>query len=129
MWWASSVSMNASVRDSGRNRSRPAQSSWYLPSRSVNIVNMKNDSQSSIGSLNVVRMRGLSIVAGAPLEQLLGLLAAITAEVRVQQVDHRPQVPAFLDVDLEQVAAVVHAGRTRSAVAAARRWPARYPPA
>ena len=46
-------------------------------------------------------------VAGVALEQLLGLLAAVAAEVGVQQVDHRPQVAAFLDVDLEQVAQVV----------------------
>ena len=31
--------------------------------------------------------------------------------MRVQQVDHRPQVPAFLDVDLEEVAQVVERRR------------------
>ena len=50
-------------------------------------------------------------VAGVALEQLLGLLAALPAEVRVQQVDHRPEVAALLDVDLEQVAQVVDARR------------------
>jgi hypothetical protein len=55
-------------------------------------------------------MRGLSTSPSA-LEQLLGLLAAVAAEVGVEQVDHRPQVPALLDVDLEEVAAVVHRRR------------------
>src|SRR5687768_2733339 len=40
-------------------------------------------------------------------EQRLGFLAAVTAEIGMQQVDHRPQMPAFLDVHLEQVAQVV----------------------
>ena len=35
-------------------------------------------------------------VARVPLQQLLGLLAAVAAEIGVQQVDHRPQVAAFL---------------------------------
>ena len=56
-------------------------------------------------------MRGLSASPGAALEQLLGLLAAVAAEVGVQQVDHRPQVAALLDVDLEQVAQVVQRRR------------------
>ena len=50
-------------------------------------------------------------VPRAPLQQLLGLFAAVAAEVAVQQVDHGPQVPSLLHVDLEQVAAVVHGGR------------------
>ena len=35
----------------------------------------------------------------------------VAAEVRVQQVDHRPEVTSLFDVDLEQVAAVIHARR------------------
>ena len=50
-------------------------------------------------------------VAGVALEQLLGLLAAVAAEVGVQQIDHRPQVAALLDVHLEQVAQVVERRR------------------
>ena len=50
-------------------------------------------------------------VAGAPLQQRLGLLAAIATEVPMQQVHHRPQVASFLDVHLEQVAKVVHRWR------------------
>ena len=46
-------------------------------------------------------------VAGAALQQRLRLLAAVAAEVGVEQVDHGPEVPALLDVDLEEVAQVV----------------------
>src|SRR5262252_10036413 len=46
-------------------------------------------------------------VARAPLEQRRGLLAAVAPEVSVQQIYHRPQVSAFLDVDLKEVAQVV----------------------
>jgi hypothetical protein len=35
MWWASSVSMNRQVRDSGSNADSASDASWYLPSRSV----------------------------------------------------------------------------------------------
>ncbi len=56
-------------------------------------------------------------VAGAPLEQRLGLLAAVAPEMRVQQIHHRPQVAAFLDVDLEQVAQVVERRARLSQVA------------
>ena len=62
-------------------------------------------------------MRGLSCVAGIALQQRLGFLAAVAAEVVVQQVDHRPQVAAFLDVDLEQVAQVVLRRRGQAEVA------------
>ena len=54
------------------------------------------------------RLVGIARVA---LQHLLGLLAAVAAEVGVQQVDHRPEVAAFLDVDLEEVAQVVERGR------------------
>src|SRR5690348_5323144 len=40
-------------------------------------------------------------------KQFPGLLAAVAAEVGVQQIHHRPKVPSFLDVDLEEVAQVV----------------------
>ena len=50
-------------------------------------------------------------VAGAAHEQLVGFVAAVTTEVAVQQVHHRPEVAALLDVDLEQVAHVVQARR------------------
>ena len=50
-------------------------------------------------------------VAGAALQQLLGLLAAVAAEIFLQQVDHRPEVAAFLDIDLEHVAHVVERRR------------------
>ena len=57
------------------------------------------------------------VVAAAALEQRLGLLAAVAAEVRVQQVDHRPEVAALLDVHLEQVAQVVEARAVRAELA------------
>ena len=62
-------------------------------------------------------MRGDVLAAGVAVQQLLGLLAALPAEVGVQQVDHRPEVPALLDVDLEQVAQVVEARRGGAEVA------------
>ncbi len=67
-----------------------------------------------VGSLNAPRMRGLSASPERRCEQLLGLLAAVAAEVGVEQVDHRPQVAALLDVDLEQVAQVVERRRGRA---------------
>ena len=56
----------------------------------------------------------LVLVPAAPLEQLLGLVAPVAAEVGVEQVDHRPEVAAFLDVHLEQVAQVVEARAERA---------------
>ena len=50
-------------------------------------------------------------VAGPALQQALRLLAAVPSEVFLQQVDHGPQVPPFLDIDLEQVAHVVERRR------------------
>src|SRR5581483_5654998 len=50
-------------------------------------------------------------MAAAPDEQLFGLLASVAAEVAMEQVNHRPQMARFLDVDLEQVAQVVERRR------------------
>src|SRR5207245_10648729 len=49
-------------------------------------------------------------VARTALQQGLRLLAAVAAEVGLEQVDHRPQVPALFHVDLEEVAQVVERG-------------------
>src|SRR5712692_610317 len=46
-------------------------------------------------------------VAGVAREEFLGFLAAVAAEVRVQYIHHRPKMPSFLDVDLEEIAQVV----------------------
>ena len=46
-------------------------------------------------------------IAGATLQQHLGFLAAVAAEVGVEQIDHRPQMAAFLDVHLEKVSQIV----------------------
>ena len=50
-------------------------------------------------------------VAGVALQQLFRLLAAVAAEIGVQQVHHRPQMAAFFDVHLKQIAQVVQRGR------------------
>ena len=52
--------MKRVVRASGSNPDCASAANWYLPSRSVNMVNMKKLSQSSMGSLKALRMRGLS---------------------------------------------------------------------
>src|SRR6516162_6018441 len=49
-------------------------------------------------------------VAGAALQQLLGLLAAVAAEIFLQDIDHGPEMPALLDIDLKDVAHVVERG-------------------
>ena len=46
-------------------------------------------------------------IARSTLQQLFRLVAPVATEVRVQQVDHRPQVTAFFHVHLEQIAEVV----------------------
>jgi hypothetical protein len=46
-------------------------------------------------------------VARVARKQLFRLLAAVAAEIGVEEIDHGPQVAAFLDVDLEEVAQVV----------------------
>src|SRR5581483_7592759 len=48
---------------------------------------------------------------GATAQQLVGLLATVAAEIFLQQVHHRPEMAAFLDIDLEQVAQVIERGR------------------
>ena len=67
---------------------------------------------SPAGHEEAARCRERVEVPRSSLEQLFGLFAPVPSEVRVQQVDHGPQVPALLDVDLEQIAAVVQAGGT-----------------
>ena len=57
------------------------------------------------------------LLAGTTLQQRFAFLAAVAAEVLVQQVDHGPQVPAFFDIDLEQVAQVVLAGAGQAQMA------------
>src|SRR2546422_3872744 len=55
-------------------------------------------------------------VSRAPLEQGLGLLAPVAAEVGVEEIDHGPEVPPLLDIDLEDVAQVVERGAGASPV-------------
>ena len=111
MWCASSVSMKRQVRESGSKPDCARLSSCILPSRSVKKVNMWKDSQSGVASLKAPSMRGLSASPERRCSSSLGLLAAVAAEIFLQDVDHRPEVAAFLDVDLEHVAHVVERGR------------------
>ena len=67
--------------------------------------------------------------AGAAAQQIVGLVAPVGAEIFVQQIDHRPEMAAFLDIDLKQVAHVVERGRGQCpGSAAARPRPARCRP-
>ena len=50
-------------------------------------------------------------VAGMARQQLLRLLAPVAAEIGVQQIDHRPEMAALLDIDLEEVAQIVERRR------------------
>ncbi len=50
-------------------------------------------------------------VAGAAAQQFVGFLAPVTPKVFLQEIDHRPEMTAFLDIDLEQVAQVIERGR------------------
>ena len=111
MWCASSVSMKRQVRDSGSKPDCARLSSCILPSRSVKNVNMWNDSQSGVASLKAPSMRGLSASPERRCNSSRRLLAAVAAEIFLQDVDHRPQVTAFLDVDLKDVAHVVERRR------------------
>ena len=72
---------------------------------------MKNDSQSGVASLKAPSMRGAIRVARAAAQQIIRLLAAVAAKIFLQQIDHGPEMAAFLDIDLEQIAQVVERGR------------------
>ena len=52
-------------------------------------------------------------IARAPLEERFRFFAPVPAEIAMQQVDHRPQVPPLLHVHLEQVAQIVKRRRGR----------------
>ncbi len=56
-------------------------------------------------------------VARVPLEELVGFVTAVTTEVPVEQVHHRPEMASLLDVHLEQVAHVVEARSGEAEVA------------
>ena len=58
MWCASSFSINFVVRARGSKADSVSADNWNLPSRSVKNVNMKNDNQSGVCSLNAAKMRG-----------------------------------------------------------------------
>ena len=56
-------------------------------------------------------------VTGAALQQGFGLLAAVGAEIFLQQIDHGPEVAPLLHIDLEQIAHVVERGRGLAEIA------------
>ena len=60
---------------------------------------------------------GRVLAARVAVQQFLGLLTAFPAEVSVQQVHHRPQVPPLFHVHLEQVPQVIQARRGGAQVA------------
>jgi len=62
-------------------------------------------------------MRGVSGSPERRASSASASLASVGAEIFLQQVDHRPQMAAFLDVDLEQVAQVIERGRGLAEIA------------
>ena len=56
-------------------------------------------------------------MAASALEQRVGFLSAVTAKVLVKQVDHGPQVTALFNVDLEQIAQIIHTWRSQTKMA------------
>ncbi len=117
MWCASSVSMNLR-RARQRVEAAFGQGAELELAVAVGEVGEHEEAQ-PIRRRLVERLQDARVVllAAAPLEQRLAFLAAVAAEVLVQQVDHRPEVAAFLDVDLEQVAQVVLARARQAQVA------------
>jgi hypothetical protein len=70
----------------------------------------EEDSQSGVASLKAPSMRGAVGIARAARSRPRPLRGR-RAEILVQQIDHRPEMAAFLDVHLEQVAHVVERRR------------------
>ena len=56
-------------------------------------------------------------IAGTAAQQIVGLLAAVATEILLQQIDHGPEMAAFLDIDLKQVAHVIERGRGLAEIA------------
>ena len=117
MWCASSFSMNSQVRLSGSNAGllQRAELVLAVPVGEVG----EHEERQPVRCLLVERAQDAGGVgaAGVAVQQFLGLLPALPAEVGVQQVHHRPQVTALLHVDLEQVAQVVQGRGGRAEVA------------
>ena len=111
MWCASSVSMKRQVRDSGSKPDCASECKLHL-AVAVGEVG-EHEERQPVGRRLVERAEHARRIvrAGAAAQQTVGLVAAVAAEIFLQQVHHRPEVTAFLDVDLEQVAHVVERGR------------------
>jgi len=60
---------------------------------------------------------GIVFLATASLKECLAFFATVATEVFVQQIDHGPEVTALFNVDLEEVAQVVLAGRGQTQMA------------
>ena len=56
-------------------------------------------------------------IARTAAQQIVGFLAAVAAEIFLQEIDHGPEMAAFLDIDLEQVAHVIERGRGLAEIA------------
>src|SRR3954470_21302021 len=56
-------------------------------------------------------------IARASAQQIVRLLAAVAAEIFLQQIDHCPEMADLLDLDLEQIAQVVERRRGLAEVA------------
>ena len=83
-----------------------SDSSCDLPSRSVNIVNMKKSSHVSIGSLKASRILGLSRLPDWRASKSSASSRPSRPKYRCRH-NHRPQVTPFFDVDLKEAAHVV----------------------
>ena len=107
IWCASSVSMKRQVRDSGIEAGLRQRLELHLAVAVGEIG--EHEERQPIRRLLVERAQHARRIgiAGAALQQCFRLLAAVGAEIFLQQIDHRPEMAAFLDVDLEQVAQVV----------------------
>ena len=103
--------MNRVVRDSGSNALSARARSWYFP-----VPVGEHGEQVEVQPVVAGFVEGLEdarpvhIPAG-PLQQGVGLFPSVAPEVRVKQIDHGPEVPPLLHVDLKQIPQVVEAGR------------------
>ncbi len=111
MWCASSVSMKRQVRDSGSKPDCARRVQLHL-AVAVGEIGEHEEGQPVRRRLveGAEHARRVGI-ARAAAQQIIRFLATVAAKVLLQQVDHRPEMAAFLDIDLEQIAHVVERGR------------------
>jgi len=103
-------------------KDRETETRWTLAGRAVKFVarpigesrtwlDMARQN-ASLAILQRLSAQATQELRMAALQEFLGFFPSVAAEVRMQKIDHRPEVTAFLDVDLEQVPQVVER-RTR----------------